>query len=220
MNTPQLATIKADLHRYLSNRKSLLSLEFNAVVEDVAAFTSAVICEGFDRALAALPNFFQELLGRPFIEVADVIAEHHLRFAQTSERDVVRKSLLEAYIHAAGPQYVFRPPDQKRILRSLRRAGPRNFVAMLFSLHVFNLISMAIEDEVRVKMTDVTTFELYMLGVETICQTVVKGAVKNERTVVDERWVKAVAMNIEAQLLNIPLNRRQSRQSMLSGHKK
>src|SRR5262249_27515834 len=148
-------TIKADLHQYLSKRETLLPAEFSAVVADLAAFTSAIIHDRFEKALMQLGNLGDDLSSRSFIELADIIAEYHLRLFQGPERDVVRKSLIEAYIHAAGPQYVFGPPRQTRFVRSLRRWGPRNFAAVFFSLHVFNTISMAIQDEVREKMPDV-----------------------------------------------------------------
>ena len=217
----QLANIKADLHRYLRKKKTLVSPEFSAVVADVGAFTSAVVRDGFEKAFSQLPNVVPALSGRPFIEMAETIAEHHLRFVQGSQRALIRKSLLEAYIHAAGPEHVFGPLGQTRLVRALRRSAPRNFAAMLFSLHLFNVMAMAIQDEVRTKMPDVASFELYMLGVETICQGVVKTAVESEeKTEVDEAWAKAVAMAIDAQLLHIPLNPNQRQESThVSGHK-
>jgi hypothetical protein len=217
----QLANIKADLHHYLRKTKIVLSPEFSTVVADLGTFTSAIIRDGFEKALTEILKFSDGLSGRSFIELADIISEHHLRLFQGPEREIVKKSLVEAYIHAAGPQYVFGPTRQTRLLRSLRRWGPRNFVTMFFSLHVFNLVSVGIQDDVRAKMPDVTGFELYMLGVETICRSVVKAAVKTAGTEVDEAWARAVAASIETQFLHVPLNRKESQQSsILSGHKK
>ena len=203
MTAFQLARIKADLHRYLRDTKPLISLEFSAVVADVTGFTAAILQKGFRKALAQLPNTSEGLSGRPFIEVADVIVEHHLRFVKETEREIARKSLLEAYIHAAGPRDVFAPPGKTRLVTSLRRAGPRNFAALLFSLHTFNVVCMTIQDKVRTKMPDVQSFELYMLGAETICRDIVTDAVKTQGTELDERWARAVAESVEAELLHL-----------------
>src|SRR5262249_47014214 len=155
-----------------------ISPEFCAVVSDANDFISVVIHNGFEAAAAQLPNAVEALCQRPFIEVCAVIAGHHLRFVDAKpERDVVRKSLFEAYFHAAGPGNVFKPPLETGFVRALRRSGLRNFAVMLFSLHVFNMVCMAIEDEVREKASDIAAFEAYMFGVETVCRDAVKDAI-------------------------------------------
>jgi len=213
----QLASIKADLPRYLRERNAHISSEFCAVVVDTNDFISTVICDGFEAAIAQLPNFVVGLCDRPFIEVCAVIAAHHLRFVEVKpEREVVRKSLFEAYFHAAGPGNVFKPPLETGFVRTLRRSGSRNFAAMLFSLHVFNMVCMAIEDEVREKASDISAFELYMLGVETICRDAVRAAINANKSEVDELWANNIARSVEARLYFKRTKPQPS--SLLSGH--
>lgn len=203
----QLACVGADLQRYLGERESLISPRFSRVLTDVSAFTSLIVRDGFEKTLEQLPNFKQGTCERPLIEVAEVIIEHHLRFAEGAERDMMRKSLLEAYIHAAGPRYVFDPPNKTRLTRSLIKWPPPKFAILLLSLHLFNVVSMAIQDKMRMDMPDIKRFELYMLGVETICRDAVKSAAKTEATEVDERWASSVIRKAEAQLLLCPISR-------------
>ena len=107
---------------------------------------------------------------------------------------------MEAYIHLAGPQAVFGPPGKTRLVRSLRKYGDRDFAGLIFSLYVFNVISLAIQDKVREKMEDARSFELYMLGVEAICRETVECALKKSGPKVDRAWASAVARNIELYL--------------------
>jgi hypothetical protein len=147
-----------------------------------------------------LPNVVTGLADRPFVQIADVIVEHHIRLVQGPDRDIVRKSLLEAYIHAAGPQDAFDPVGKTRLARSLRQSGAAKFAALIFSLHLFNVVSLEIQDEVRADMPDAKTFELYMLGLETICRDAVKAALNTEETEVDKPWTRALARKVEMQL--------------------
>src|SRR5262249_15117374 len=127
----RLGSIEADLRLYLRENYAPVSPEFTAVVGDVIRFTSAVVEKGFRRALAELGNSVDGLADRGFIEVADVIVEHHLRLEHGPDRELVRKSALEAYLHACGPQYAFEPPAKTEFLRSLRRWNSRDFAAQL-----------------------------------------------------------------------------------------
>ncbi len=132
--------------------------------------------------------------------MADAIVEHHTRLVQGPDREIIRKSLLEAYIHAAGPQYVFGLAGKTRLVRSLRQFGAERFAALIFSLHLFNVISLAIQDEVRENAPDAKTFELYMLGLETICRDAVKAALSTEAAPMDKKWAQVLAKNVELQL--------------------
>ena len=77
------------------------------------------------------------------------------------------------------------------------------------------------QDDVRVRMPDVKFFELYMLGLETVCRDTVNDAIKSRRLEVDERWLKAVAESIEAQLLHHSFNRDKSQHLFIhTGYKK
>lgn len=203
MTELQLAGIKSDLSQYLRKGNNLSSPELRAVIADIGAFASLAIRVGFEKALTQLPNFVEGLTERLFLEVADFIVEHHLRFVHVADRDVLRKSLLEAYIHMAGPRQVFRRSTQTAFERALRRSDSRAFVALFLSLHVFNVVSLATQDEIRTRMTDVASLESYMDGVETICRDMVKAALEAERSQIDERWAAAVTQNIEVQLLRL-----------------
>lgn len=198
-----LSDIKSDLSQYLRKWNALRSPEIRAVVADVSAFASLAIRMGIEKALAQLPNFIEGMTDRLFLDVADFIVEHHLRLVHEADRDVVRKSLLEAYIHAAGPRQVFKRPAQTAFERVLRRSDPRAFAALFLSLHVFNVVSLAAQDEIRTKMPDVESFESYMNGVETICRNMVKAAFEAERSEVDELWPAAMTQNLEVQFLQL-----------------
>jgi hypothetical protein len=156
---------------------------------------------GLERTISQLPSFVQGLLDQSFIEVVDFIVEHHLRLIQAPEGEIARKSLIEAYIHTAGPQYVFGKPGETRLVRSLRRWGPRHFAAQLLSVHLFNIVSMAVHDEIPTKAPDTRSFELYMLNVEAICCDAVKSAVEAVKSVEsDASWARAVIKEINTTL--------------------
>jgi hypothetical protein len=216
----EIASIKADLQKYLIKECGLISPEFIKVVVDVNLFTSVISHDGIEVAFAQLAAP-ASLHGRPFIEVAEAIVEHHLRFVREPELEILRKSLHEAYTHVAGPQYILEPLSKTLLLRALGRSGSsRKFVTMLFSLHVFNLICMGFQDELRARLPDEKSFQLYMSTVEAICCDAVTAAVKSHRAKVDEKWATDVARSIEAQLLHSPVNPTQSHGSILTGSEK
>jgi hypothetical protein len=62
------------------------------------------------------------------------------------------------------------------------------------------VVSLEIQDEVRADMPDAKTFELYMLGLETICRDAVKAALNTKETEVDKPWTRALARKVEMQL--------------------
>src|SRR5436190_6334968 len=105
------ASIKDDLYRYFHQKASFFSPEFCRVVADVSKFTSDIVNDGFDTAFVRFVACGDRdpYVDRPFIEVAELIAEHHIRFVRGAARDIVRKSLSEAYTHVAGPRYVLEP---------------------------------------------------------------------------------------------------------------
>jgi hypothetical protein len=217
----EIANIKADLQKYLQTQGELISMEFIKVVVDVALFTSAVSHDGVEKALAHSAAQAKVQAGRPFIEVADAIVEHHLRDVQEPERDIARKSLQEAYTHVAGPQYILEPLGRTSFVKSLSRPGSsRKFVTMLFSLHVFNRICMGFQDELRTRLPDEKSFQLYMSTVEAICSDAVTAAVKSQKAKVDEKWATDVAKSIEAQLLHSPVSPTTPHLSILTGSKK
>jgi hypothetical protein len=193
------SSIKADLQKYLRKKDGLISPEFSKVVADVNLFTAAISRDGLQTAFVATHGNVDP--GRTFIEVAEAIVEHHLRFVREPERDIVRKSLLEAYTHVAGPQYILEPFSNTLFASSLCRSGSRKFVTMLFSLHVYNLISMGFHDDLRGRVPDEKSFALYASRLEGICCDAVTAAVKSQRGKVDERWAAAVAKRVEAQFL-------------------
>jgi hypothetical protein len=198
----ELCSLEADLYSYLRKKNRIISAGFSAVIGDVIQFTSMVIERGLTNALGEITPNGRELADESFIKVADLVAEHHLRLIAEPDREIVRKSLLEAYFHAAGPQRVFEPAAKTHFLQSLRRFGTRDFAALLLSLFVFNSISIAIQDEVRGRMPDIRSFEIYMLGLENICRDAVRTAVElSTSKKPDDDWVRAVAEHVERQLV-------------------
>ena len=204
-----LASIKADLSQYLRRGNTLLSADLCAVIVDVSSFVSHIVNEGLEPALNQLPYFVTGLAARPFLEVADSIVDYHLRSAHGPERDILRKSLLEAYIFAAlnrpvaRPRYALKPASQTTLVRSLQRTGARNFVYQFLSFHVFNILSLAMRDDLRTKMPDIETFEFYMTGLEEVCSKAVRAAIEAEREEIDEAWASSVIRNVEGQLLRL-----------------
>jgi len=201
----QLANIKADLSQYLhkGNALPLTSPELSAVVSDLNNFAGSVLADGLEIALLQIPNVAEGLPERPFLEVAEVIVNHHLRLVRELDRDILRKSLLEAYIQIAGPRSVFKPSLQTGLVKSLRRNGPRDFVGLFLSYHVFNVVNLAIQDEIRAKVSDIEGYELYMVAVETACRDAVKRALENQTTEINEHWVDVVTKGIQAELLRM-----------------
>jgi hypothetical protein len=198
-------SIKSDLQRWLRRKHVLISPEFCKVVADVSSFISDIARDGFEAAFAAHSNAQS---GQPFIEVAQSIAERHLRLVRGPERDVVRKSLLETYSQFAGPQSVLEPVNKTRLARSLSRpASNRKFVTALFSLHLFNIVCVGFQDELRARTLKLRSFELYMSGLDAVCWDIVTAATKHQTGKVDEKWAKAVVKSIEFQLLHSPARR-------------
>ena len=199
------SSIRADLQEYVGRQRGLIPPEFSQVAADISLFTSAISRCGLQIALSQSAAFRNVDPGSLFIEVAETIVWHHICFIRESERDIVRKSLLEAYTHAAGPQYILEPFSKTLLVKSLSRSGSsRKFVTMCFSLYVFNLISMGVQDDLRGRVPDEKPFQLYMSRVEAICRDAVTAAVKRQRAEVDETWATAVARSVEEQLRTYP----------------
>jgi hypothetical protein len=201
----EIANIRADLCEYLRNKNVLISLEFSKVVAEASRFTAAVVRNGFEKALADSPAHVNVEPDRPFIEVAEALVDHQIRFVRQADREMVQKSLLEAYTFIAGPRYVFEPTRRTRFVAALRRSDPRRFAALLFSLHLYNLICALIRDDLRTRIPNVKSFQLYLMNVETICRDTVKAAVKTSAADIDSGWAKSTIKTIEKQLLQPPV---------------
>jgi hypothetical protein len=120
---------------------------------------------------------------------------------ESPDRDLVGKSLFEAYIYFAGTEYAFEPATKTRFMHTLRRRGLRGFVELFLSLHLFNVVSMEIQEKVSAIMPDLRSFELYMLNMEALCRDIVTQAMKVPDGDLDERWAATVRRNVEEQLL-------------------
>jgi hypothetical protein len=201
----QLVNIKRDLYQYLRNKHAIIAPEFCRVVAEANKFTEAVVRNGFEAAFVDSPAHVSVQSDRPFIELAEALVDHQTRFVRPDDLEIAQKSLVEAYIYIAGPRFVFEPTTKTRFVASLHRSEPRKFAALLFSLHIFNSICALIRDDLRVRIQDVKSFELYLLNVETICRDIVKEAVKIPGTQLDESWAKSVIRRIENQLLQPPV---------------
>jgi len=202
VSAPGTARLEADLRHYLRSKSALFSSQFSEVIADVITFTSAVVRHGFRIALARLASHGTVLPDRPFIQVCEAIVEHHVRLVRTAERELVGKSLYEAYIHLAGPQHVFRPATTTRFTHSLRRHGVKSFAASFLSLHLFNVVCLEIRDDIAAKMADQQSVELYMFGMEAMCRDIVAHAMKIPDGGLDKQWAAAICSNIEGQLLH------------------
>jgi hypothetical protein len=196
-----VASHEADLRRYLEHKRTLFPPEITQIIAAVNRFASSILREGLQTAITQLQVNIDKRSDRPSIEVLHEIIEHHLKVVKQEDRELVGKSLLEAYVYLAGPQHVFEPASKTRIVPFLRRHGTKGFAALFLSLHLFNLICSEIKDDVRARIPDQKSFELYMLGMETVCRDTVTAAMKIPGTTLDERWAAAVCANIENLLL-------------------
>jgi hypothetical protein len=195
----ELENVRIDLYYYLRTKNDLLSSEFGKVVADATTFTEAVARHGVE-VMFGLVGHANVQPDRPFVEVAEALVDHQIRFVRQRDRDMAKKSLLEAYTYIAGPRYVLEPVRKTRFVQSLRRSEPRKFAALLFFLHLYNLISALIQDDLRTSVSNVTSFQLYLLKVETICRDIVEEAVKVPGVITDESWTREVIRNVERQL--------------------
>ena len=200
MKAPEIVRFKVDLRTYLQGKQRLFRCGTEKVLADVNQFTSAIVRSDFQQALATLE--IHTSADRPFIEVCDEIIERHGSFLNETDRDLMAKSLLEAYIYAAGSENAFEPANKTRVTAYLRRRGPKGFAASLLSLYLFNLISLEIQDDVRAKTPDLKSFEISMLWVETECRQIVTAAMPASDGNLDETWAAAVCGNIERRLLS------------------
>ena len=199
-----VASREEDLRRYLEHKRSLFPPEITQVVAAVNTFASSILREGLQTAITQLQVNIDNRPDRPFIEVSNEIIEHHLQLVKPEDRELVGKSLFEAYVYLAGPQHVFEPANKTRIVSFLQRHGTKGFVGMFLSLHLFNLTWSEIQDDVRATTPDQKSFELCMVEVETVCRGMVTAAMKIPDTRLDEQWAAAVCANIENRLLQRP----------------
>ncbi len=200
MKTAELLRFEADLRKYLHARKTLFSPATDKVVVHVNKFTTAILDTNLQQAIAQIgidvpPDRF-------FIDVCDAIVEHHVRCMTGTDRELAAKSLLEAYIYAAGSEHALEPASKTRLAGFLRRRGAKGFVALFLSLYLFNTVSVEIQDEVREKLRDLKSYEIYMLWIETVCRDFVKDAMTLCEGNLDEACANAICANIEARLLH------------------
>jgi hypothetical protein len=200
---PGLASFQAELRRYLQDKNELFSSQINEVVADVIRFSSASLHDGFRMALTRLTTDAKVWPNRSFIQLCEAIVEHHIRDIKAGERELVGKSLFEAYIHFAGPEHVFEPRHKTRFMRSLRRYGAKGLAALFLSLHLFNVVCREIGDDVACKMPDQQSYELYMFRVEAMCRDIVARAMELPDDELDARWAAGIVRAIEAQLFQI-----------------
>jgi len=166
-------------------------------------FTSATLLDGFEIAFEKAATGAKAWANRSFIQVCEAIVEHHIRVIQPTEKELVGKSLFEAYIHFAGPQRVFEHVSRTRFMRSLRRRGARGLAATFLSLHLFNMVCREISEDVASRMPDQQSYELYMFGIEAMCREVVARAIELTDGELEERWAAAIVSAIEAQLFPV-----------------
>lgn len=198
MNAPEN---EQDLRRYLQGRNRLFPPAIHEVIGDVNGFISAVLRDDFQAALTDLLKDVRPRPDRPFVEVCHEIIEHHLRFVEGPEREVIGKSLFEAYTHFAGPQRVFEPASKTRLRRALQRLGVKGFAASFLSLYIFNVVSLEVQNDAGSKIPDLKSFELYMMGIEATGRGIVMRAMQIPEGKLDAQWAAAVCSNIETQLL-------------------
>jgi hypothetical protein len=205
MRARRTVDLGTDLRRHLQHRRFLILAEMDEVLAELNRFTSAIIEKGFRTAVMQLLNNFNPRLERPFIEVCEAIIEHQLRgIVGDSDRRLASKSLFEAYLYYAGTEYAFEPAGKTLLRRSLRKHGADGFAELFLSLHLFNIVSLDIQDKVAATMTNLQAVEVYMLSIEAVCRDIVARSIKNSCPDFDERWAAEVRINIEAQLLSLP----------------
>lgn len=191
----------ADLQTYLQGKIIRFAPGLEKVIAEINNFTSAILQSGLQAALASLGVDIRAA-GRPFIEVCDAIVEYNIRVLNDTDRELVGKSLFEAYMYAAGSEHAFEPASRTQLVQSLRRRRTKGFAALFLSLHLFNTISLEIQGDVRESLKDLKSFEIYMLGIEAICREIVEDAMKIADGNLDEQWAGVVCKKIEARLLS------------------
>jgi hypothetical protein len=162
---------------------------------------SALLRNGFRTAVTQLLTGVNVRFNGPFIEVCNAIIDCQLVAMEPAQRELVGKSLFETYIYFAGTEYAFEPATKTRFMHTLRRREVKGFAELFLSLHLFNVISMEIQEKVNSAMPDLRSFELYMLNMEALCRDIVTQAMKIPDGDLDERWAAAVRMYVEEQLL-------------------
>jgi hypothetical protein len=170
-------------------------------IAEVNRFTSAVLRNGFRTAVTELLLGVSVRFDRPFVDVCNAIIDCQLTTLEPAHREIVGKSLFEAYVYFAGTEYAFEPATKTRFMHTLRRREVKGFAELFLSLHLFNVISMEIQEKVNGIMPDLRSFELYMLNMEALCRDIVTQAMKIPDGELDERWASAVRVYVEEQLL-------------------
>src|SRR5207302_8179469 len=107
---------EADLRQYLEHKRTLFPAEITKLVAALNRFASSILREGFQTAITQLQLNVDNRHDRPFIEVSDELIERHLQVVKQEDRELLGKSLFEAYVYLAGPEHVFEPASKTRLV--------------------------------------------------------------------------------------------------------
>ena len=157
--------------------RGLLGVGVGGTLADLHALMSTTLTEGFTKGLGKVAP---EISPAHALSVVEQVAANLSRTILGLQGDVLRKSLQEALLDAAGPGYEPDGPDLEAGLSVfLQKKGTKGFLELFLSRYVFNTVWIRIQDAVQMQIQDQRLFTTTMHELDSLCRSLVK-------TVLDE----------------------------------
>ncbi|HYR84752.1 MAG TPA: hypothetical protein VE422_11800 [Terriglobia bacterium] len=171
---------KTDVRRFFDFNRGLLGIGVGGPLADLHAFISTTLTDGFTKGLGKLEP---EVSSVPAIDAVEQIAANLSRAVLGFEGDVLRKSLQEALLDAAGPGYDPEGPSlESELSRFLQTKGKKGFLELFLARYVFNTVWIRIHDAVQTQIPDERLFATTMYEVESLCRSLVKSVLDEWET--------------------------------------
>ena len=171
---------KTNVHRFFTFDRGLLGVGIGGPLADLHALMSTIHTEGFNKGLG---NCAPETSQAAEIDVVAQVAENLGGTILGLEGDLLRKSLQEALLEAAGLGYEPDGPNlEVRLSKFLRKKGTRGFLELFLSRYVFNAVWIRIHEAVQLQMQDQAFLTIAIKDLETLCRSLVKSVLDEWET--------------------------------------
>jgi hypothetical protein len=168
------------VRRFFTFDRGLLGVGIGGPLADLHALMSTIHTEGFKKRLW---NREPETSPAAAIDVVAQVAENLSGTILGLEGDVLRKSLQEALLEAAGLGYDPDGPNlEVGLSKFLRKKGTRGFLDLFLSRYVFNAVWIRIQDAVQLQMPDQRFVTIAINDLETLCRSLVKSVLDEWET--------------------------------------
>ena len=172
--------MKPDVRRFFNFERGLLGFGIGVRLAELQAFISTILTESFNEALRKLPP---EIPPASAIDIVAKVAEHLSRDMVGLEGEVLRKSLQEALLEAAGLGSDPAGPDfEVGLPKFLRKNGTKGFLELFLSRYLFNAVWIRIQDAVQTQIRSLRSQTKAMNDTERLCRSMVKSVLEQAET--------------------------------------